>query len=86
MSGSGSLTGTDAHVGMGGKPKLASRHASQAPHDQIKQRSGPHLAAIRASVSQNFFSESMFVRFVVHEVRGTWKGRVYSDDVLRPAA
>jgi spheroidene monooxygenase len=38
-------------------------------------RSGAHLAAIRASAQGGFFSESMFVRFVPYEARGTWRGR-----------
>ncbi len=76
-------------AGLGEAPVL--RQATFSVWDSVRSmdayaRSGPHLAAIRASVSQNFFSESMFVRFVVHEVRGTWKGRVYGDDLLQPAA
>jgi spheroidene monooxygenase len=75
-------------VGLGEAPLL--RQATFSVWDSVHSmdayaRSGTHLAAIRASVSQNFFSESMFVRFVVHEMRGTWKGRVYDDDLLQPA-
>jgi spheroidene monooxygenase len=76
-------------VGLGEAPLL--RQATFSLWDSVRSmdayaRSGPHLAAIRAAVSQRFFRESMFVRFVVHEVSGTWKGRVYGDDLLRPAA
>lgn len=76
-------------VGLGEAPVL--RQATFSLWSNVRSmdayaRSGPHLAAIRAAASENFFSESMFVRFVVHEVRGTWKGRVYGDDLLRPAA
>jgi hypothetical protein len=38
-------------------------------------RGGAHLAAIRAAGEGGFFSESMFVRFVPYEARGTWLGR-----------
>jgi len=76
-------------VGLGEAPVL--RQATFSLWDSVRSmdayaRRGAHLAAIRASASQGFFSESMFVRFVVHEVRGTWKGRVYGDDVLRSTA
>ncbi len=38
-------------------------------------RSGAHQQAIRTAYGGGFFSESMFVRFVPLEVRGTWQGR-----------
>ena len=38
-------------------------------------RQGAHLAAIRASAAGGFFSESMFVRFVPYDARGSWQGR-----------
>jgi hypothetical protein len=41
-------------------------------------RTGAHMDAIRASREGNFFSESMFVRFVPEGLRGTWKGRTYA--------
>jgi spheroidene monooxygenase len=76
-------------VGLGEAPLL--RQATFSIWDSVRSmdayaRSGPHLAAIRAAHEQRFFSESMFVRFVVHEMRGTWKGRVYGDERLRPGA
>lgn len=37
-------------------------------------RGGAHAAAIRSAYSGAYFSETMFVRFVPLEVRGTWKG------------
>jgi hypothetical protein len=37
-------------------------------------RSGAHAEAIRAAYGGGFFSETMFVRFVPLELRGTWKG------------
>jgi quinol monooxygenase YgiN len=40
-------------------------------------RTGAHQEAIRASVQGDFFSESMFVRFVPLQIRGRWKGRDY---------
>jgi hypothetical protein len=38
-------------------------------------RSGAHRDAIEAARSGHFFSESMFVRFVVEATQGSWKGR-----------
>jgi hypothetical protein len=37
-------------------------------------RSGAHLDAIRASHQGNFFSESMFVRFLPLSIQGSWLG------------
>jgi len=76
-------------VGLGEAPLL--RQATFSLWDSLDSmnayaRHGPHQAAIQAAREQRFFSESMFVRFVPLEVRGTWKGRVYGDERLRPAA
>jgi spheroidene monooxygenase len=76
-------------VGLGEAPLLRQATFSlweSATSMDAYARTGPHLAAIRASTSEGYFSESMFVRFVPLEIRGTWKGRVYTDDLLRPAA
>ncbi|MGD9833320.1 MAG: spheroidene monooxygenase [Piscinibacter sp.] len=40
-------------------------------------RSGAHLQAIRSAYAGDFFTESMFVRFELLELRGTWKGRTH---------
>ncbi len=40
-------------------------------------RTGAHLEAIRAAWKHQFFSESMFVRFLPVRLQGQWKGRVY---------
>ena len=40
-------------------------------------RSGAHLQAIRSAYAGDFFSESMFVRFELLELRGTWKGQTH---------
>jgi hypothetical protein len=40
-------------------------------------RTGAHLEAIRAARAANFFSESMFTRFVPLEMRGVYKGVRY---------
>ncbi len=40
-------------------------------------RSGAHLAAIRSATAGDFFTESMFVRFELLALRGTWKGRTH---------
>jgi hypothetical protein len=40
----------------------------------VYARSGAHAEAIRAAYGGGYFSESMFVRFVPLELRGTWQG------------
>jgi spheroidene monooxygenase len=47
---------------------------SQAAMDQYA-RHGAHQAAIRASMSGNYFSESMFSRYQPFDAFGSWKGR-----------
>ncbi len=47
---------------------------SQAAMDSYA-RSGAHLAAIKAAMQGNYFSESMFVRFQPFDAEGTWKGK-----------
>jgi hypothetical protein len=42
-------------------------------------RSGAHLEAIRAAYAGQFFSESMFVRFTLLQLRGVWKGQRHGD-------
>lgn len=36
---------------------------------------GAHLAAIKAAYGKDFFSESMFTRFVVKSAKGVWQGK-----------
>ena len=38
-------------------------------------RSGAHLAAIKAAMQGDYFSESMFVRFQPFDADGSWKGK-----------
>lgn len=47
---------------------------SQAAMDAYA-RSGAHLAAIKAAIQGQYFSESMFVRFQPFDALGSWKGR-----------
>ncbi|MCU0922878.1 MAG: spheroidene monooxygenase [Burkholderiaceae bacterium] len=67
-------------MGLGEAPLLRqatfSVWESQAAMDAYA-RSGAHLAAIRAAYGQNQFSESMFVRFELLQLSGTWKDRRY---------
>lgn len=75
-------------VGLGEAPLLRqatfSLWQSAADMDRYA-RAGPHLAAIQTAHQQDFFSESMFVRFVPKEADGTWKGRRYPQS-LHPQA
>lgn len=36
---------------------------------------GAHLAAIKSAYTNNYFSESMFTRFIVKSARGMWQGK-----------
>lgn len=40
-------------------------------------RQGAHLDAIRAAMAGGYFSESMFARYRVAGLRGTWRGRTF---------
>lgn len=65
-------------VGLGEAPLVRqatfSIWESQAAMDAYA-RSGAHLDAIRAAAREDYFSESMFVRFVPLRLDGTWHGR-----------
>lgn len=68
-------------AGLGEAPLL--RQATFTVWDSVASmdayaRTGAHLEAIRASREGNYFSESMFVRFVPEGLRGTWKGRSHA--------
>jgi hypothetical protein len=41
-------------------------------------RSGSHLEAIQAAAQNDFFSESMFARFIPVNVNGQWHGKTYA--------
>ena len=65
-------------AGVGEAPLL--RQATFSVWDSVEAmeryaRSGAHLEAIRASRAGDFFTESMFVRFVPYAAQGRWKGR-----------
>ena len=67
-------------MGLGEAPLLRqatfSVWESQAAMDAYA-RSGAHQQAIRAAMQGDWFSESMFVRFVPLSITGRWKGRRY---------
>lgn len=75
-----SAAGCRLAVGLGEAPVLRQATFSlwddQAAMDRYA-RGGAHLAAIKASAAGDFFSESMFVRFVALSVQGRWHGRVH---------
>ena len=67
-------------VGLGEAPLL--RQATFSIWDSVAAmdgyaRSGAHGEAMRAAMREQHFSESMFVRFEVLSMRGTWKGVSY---------
>jgi hypothetical protein len=73
-------SGCQLAVGLGEAPLL--RQATFSVWDSVAAmdayaRTGAHLRAIKASTQGDFFSETMFVRFVPLLMQGTWKGRSY---------
>lgn len=67
-------------AGLGEAPVL--RQATFSLWDSVADmdayaRSGAHLAAIQASRVGDFFTESMFVRFVPVQATGVWKGQQF---------
>ena len=78
-----SAAGCRLAVGLGEAPFL--RQATFSVWDDVAAmdayaRSGAHLEAIRAARLNQYFSESLFARFVVLGMRGTWKGRTYAPE------
>lgn len=72
--------GCELAVGLGEAPLL--RQCTFSLWDSVAAmdayaRSGAHLLAIRTAYAGDFFSEAMFVRFVVLDLQGVWKGRSY---------
>jgi len=68
-------------MGLGEAPVLRQATFSlwddQAAMDRYA-RSGAHLAAIHAAAQGRFFSESLFVRFVLMSAQGRWRGREHA--------
>ncbi len=75
-----SAEGCELAIGMGEAPLLRqatfSLWKNTAAMDAYA-RQGAHLDAIRAAWKHQFFSESMFVRFLPVRLQGQWRGRVY---------
>lgn len=73
-----SAAGCRLAVGLGEAPLLRQATFSvwddQAAMDNYA-RSGAHLQAIRGAQAGQWFSESMFVRFVPLQLQGRWQGR-----------
>jgi hypothetical protein len=72
--------GCQLAVGLGEAPFL--RQATFTLWDSVAAmdayaRSGPHLEAIKAAAKEQYFTESMFARFVTLNIEGSWKGRHY---------
>ena len=72
--------GVQLAVGLGEAPFL--RQATFTVWDSVADmdayaRSGPHLDAIKAAAQHQYFSESMFARFIPTSIQGRWKDRDY---------
>lgn len=73
--------GCQLAVGLGEAPFV--RQATFSIWDSVSDmnayaRSGSHLEAIQAAAENDYFSESMFARFVPLQVQGQWQGKVYA--------
>ena len=73
--------GCQLAVGLGEAPFV--RQATFSIWDSVSDmnayaRSGAHLEAIQAAVQNDYFSESMFARFVPLQVQGQWQGKAYA--------
>jgi heme-degrading monooxygenase HmoA len=74
------VQGVQLAVGLGEAPFL--RQATFTVWDSVAAmdayaRTGPHLEAIKAAAQNQYFSESMFARFVPISIEGRWKDRDY---------
>lgn len=72
--------GCELAIGLGEAPLLRQATFSlwrDAEAMDAYARAGAHQQAIRAAWQQQFFSESMFVRFAPLSVQGRWQGRDY---------
>ncbi len=72
--------GCELAIGLGEAPLLRQATFSlwrDAEAMNAYARAGAHQQAIRAAWQQQFFSESMFVRFAPLSVQGRWQGRDY---------
>ena len=72
--------GCQLAVGLGEAPLL--RQATFTIWDSVSAmdayaRSGAHQNAIQAAYGNQYFSESLFARFVILGLHGNWKGRMY---------
>jgi hypothetical protein len=73
--------GCQLAVGLGEAPFV--RQATFSIWDSVSDmnayaRTGAHLEAIQAAADNDYFSESMFARFVPLQVEGQWQGKVYA--------
>ncbi len=49
---------------------------SEAAMERFSRR-GAHLDALRAAASGEYFSETLFARFMIEDLKGTWQGRTF---------
>jgi len=76
----GDVPGIQLAVGLGEAPFL--RQATFTIWDSVAAmdayaRTGPHLQAIQSAAQQQYFSESMFARFILRRIQGQWKDKQY---------
>jgi heme-degrading monooxygenase HmoA len=76
----GDVPGLQLAVGLGEAPFL--RQATFTIWDSVAAmdayaRTGAHLQAIQSAGQQQYFSESMFARFILRRIQGQWKNKQY---------
>jgi hypothetical protein len=67
-------------VGLGEMPLLRQATFTIWEHEAAMTayaRSGAHLAAIQSAYANDYFSESLFARFIPSAITGTWAGRAW---------
>lgn len=80
QAGLASAPGCELAIGLGEAPLLRQATFSlwrDAAAMDAYARTGAHQRAIQAAWQQQFFSESMFVRFAPLSLQGRWQGRDY---------
>lgn len=72
--------GCDLAIGVGEAPFFRQATISLWQNtDAMNQyaQQGAHLTAIKAAFKEDYFSESMFVRFIAQDLKGVYKGKTF---------
>ena len=72
--------GCDLAIGVGEAPFFRQATISLWENTAAMNRyaqQGAHLTAIKAAFKEDYFSESMFVRFIAQDLKGVYKGKTF---------